>query len=115
MVAIGKKKWLKVWKFVGKCLPLQAAIVPNDLNYTNMRQLEMKQEDLTMQVDRKAFALELKTWRLRTGRTQREVAKDWGVSRWTILRAEGGKEIAWETAYKLYYLLSQALKEERGA
>lgn len=80
-----------------------------------MRQLEMRQEDLTMQVDRKAFALELKTWRLRTGRTQRDVAKEWGVSRWTILRAEGAKEIAWETAYKLYYLLSQALKEERGA
>lgn len=32
-----------------------------------------------------------------------------------LLRAEGAKEIAWETAYKLYYLLSQALKEERGA
>lgn len=80
-----------------------------------MRQLEMKQEGLTMQVDRKAFGLELKTWRLRTGRTQRDVAKEWGVSRWTIIRAEGAKEIAWETAYKLYYLLSQALKEERGA
>lgn len=80
-----------------------------------MRQLEMKVEGLTMQVDRKAFGLELKTWRLRTGRTQRDVAKEWGVSRWTILRAESAKEIAWETAYKLYYLLSQALKEERGA
>ena len=90
-------------------------MVPHDLKSNGMKTLEIRQKGLTMQVDRKAFAVELKTWRLRTGRTQRDVAREWGVSRWTILRAEAAKEIAWETAYKLYYQLSLALKVERGA
>lgn len=60
------------------------------------------------------FALALKTWRLRSGITQQEVAKRWGVSRYTIMRAENAKNVSWEMAYRLFAALADELKKEGG-
>lgn len=71
-----------------------------------------KLSPLSGDIDRDQFGLELKTWRLRQGKTQREVAALWGCSRYTIMRAEAGQNITWEMAYKLFSKLSAALRDE---
>lgn len=60
------------------------------------------------------FALALKTWRLRSRLTQAEVAERFGVSRYTIMRAENAKNVSWETAYRLFANLADELKNEGG-
>lgn len=72
----------------------------------------MKAKGLTMECDRQEFALALKTWRLRAYLTQSAVARRWGVSRFTIMRAEAGKSISWEMAYRLFNQLSHELENE---
>lgn len=74
--------------------------------------VEMKPNGLAMDVDKQEFALALKTWRLRQGLTQREVGQRWGCSRFTILRAEGAKNLTWEMAYRLFARLSDELRKE---
>ena len=72
----------------------------------------MKAKGLTMECDRQEFALALKTWRLRAALTQSAVARRWGVSRFTIMRAEAGRSITWEMAYRLFNQLSHELENE---
>lgn len=74
--------------------------------------VEMKRNGLTMETDREEFAMALKTWRLRSGRSQDEVAQAWNCSRYTILRAEKAKPISWTMAYRLFAHLARELKEE---
>lgn len=74
--------------------------------------VELKRKDLTIEIDRKEFALALKTWRLRQGKSQIDVAAAWGMSRYTIMRAEAGKDITWEMAYRLFSKLSDELRKE---
>lgn len=62
--------------------------------------------------DRQEFALELKTWRLRRALTQREVGKMFGVSRYTIMRAEAARDLTWEMAYRIFVKLSAELRKE---
>lgn len=69
---------------------------------------------LSVEIDRNEFALALKTWRIRQERTQQQVADEWGVSRFTIIRAEHGKPISWEMAYRLFARLADALKREKA-
>lgn len=76
--------------------------------------VEMKQQGLSMEVDKNEFALALKTWRLRQGLLQREVADRWGVSRFTIIKAENAKTVTWEMAYKLFAKLAAELRKEGG-
>ena len=73
----------------------------------------MKQKGLTMEADKNEFALALKTWRLRSGLTQSQVAERWGCSRFTIMRAENARTVTWEMAYRLFAKLSNELKEEQ--
>lgn len=73
---------------------------------------QMKQDGLSMQIDKESFAMELKKWRLRQNLTQKEVATRWGCSRFTIMRAERAKEITWEMAYKMFTKLSHELRNE---
>lgn len=75
--------------------------------------VEMKPEGLTMQIDIEAFALALKTYRLRNGLTQKQMGEKWGVSRYTIIRAESGKSISWQQAYRMFARLSKDLHEEK--
>lgn len=72
----------------------------------------MEPKGLAMDVNRQEFALALKTWRLRNGLTQRQVGERFGCSRYTIIRAESGRNVTWETAYRLFAKLSQELKKE---
>lgn len=72
----------------------------------------MKPVGLKMEVDKQDFALALKTWRLRHGYLQREVAQMFGVSRYTIMKAENAQDITWMMAYRLFAKLSKYLEEE---
>lgn len=74
--------------------------------------VEMKQNGLSMQADQNEFALALKTWRLRSGLTQKQVAKRFGCSRYTIMRAENAQQVTWEMAYRLFAKLSDELRKE---
>lgn len=74
--------------------------------------VEMKPNGIDMEVDQKEFALALKTWRLRQGLTQKQVAEKWGCSRFTIIRAENAKNVTWEMAYRLFAKLAGELKNE---
>ena len=74
--------------------------------------VEMKPKGLEMEVDKNEFALALKTWRLRSGLTQKQVADKWGCSRFTIMRAENAKNVTWEMAYRLFARLSDELRKE---
>lgn len=74
--------------------------------------VEMHQNGLGMEVDKEAFAMALKTWRLRQGLTQAQVGERWGCSRFTVLRAEGAKNLTWEMAYRLFAKLSEELRKE---
>lgn len=74
--------------------------------------VEMKQEGLSMEVDKTKFAMALRTWRIRRNLTQRQVGQQWGVSRYTIMRAEAAKPITWEMAYRLFAHLSEELEKE---
>lgn len=76
--------------------------------------VEMKQKGLEMDVDKTDFALALKTWRLRQNLTQREVGERWGVSRYTIMKAENAKAVTWEMAYRLFARLAEELKKEQA-
>ena len=69
---------------------------------------------LKIDINRQDFALELKTWRLRKGYTQSQVASKWGCSRFTIMRAEQAKNITWEMAYRLFMYLLNELKCENN-
>lgn len=74
--------------------------------------VEMKPNGLEMDVDKNEFALALKTWRLRSGLTQREAGQRFGVSRYTIMKAENAKNVTWEMAYRLFAKLAVELRKE---
>lgn len=75
-------------------------------------QVKMEQKGLTMEADREQVAMALKTWRLRQGLTQKQVADMWGMSRFTIMRVEKAKNISWMVAYRVFAKLSNELKKE---
>lgn len=99
-------KSLEVWQ--------RFAIFAPDLTNKHMEQIkvEMKPAGISMEVDKQEFALALKTWRLRSGLTQKQVGERWGCSRFTILRAEAAKNLTWEMAYRLFAKLSNELRKE---
>lgn len=74
---------------------------------------KLERKNLTMQVDKEDFAVALKTWRLRQNLTQQQVAERFGVSRWTIIRAEQADNISWPTAYRLFAKLAGELQSEK--
>lgn len=74
--------------------------------------VDAKPKGLEMEIDRQHFALALKTWRLRAGFTQRELAERWNTSRYTILRAERAHSIGWMSAYRLFAKLAKELEAE---
>ena len=78
----------------------------------NETKVTMRPNGLSMEIDKQEFALALKTWRLRQDLTQKQVGERWGCSRFTIMRAESGKDITWEMAYRLFAKLSQELQKE---
>ncbi len=67
-----------------------------------------------MPIDRDTMARELFEWRTRNGLLQREVAERFGVSRYTIMRAENCDYLAVPTAYLVMSKLTQELRKEGG-
>lgn len=75
-------------------------------------EVKMEQKGLEMDIDKTNFAMALKTWRLRQNLTQKQAGERFGVSRFTIIRAEKVKNLSWESAYKLFAKLADALRVE---
>lgn len=73
----------------------------------------MVRQGITMQTDREEFALALKTYRLRKGLTQKQLGERWGLSRYSILRAEKMKKCTWEVTYRLFARLAEELRREQ--
>lgn len=73
----------------------------------------MVRQGITMQTDREEFALALKTYRLRKGLTQKQLGERWGLSRYSILRAEKMKKCTWEVTYRLFARLAEELRHEQ--
>lgn len=65
-----------------------------------------------MTVDRAAFGLEIKKYRLRHQWTQKQLGERWGLSRYTIIRAEKAQNITWESAYKLAAKLASDMAKD---
>lgn len=84
----------------------------SNLKIMEESKVTMKPNGLEMDINKQEFALALKTWRLRQGLTQKRVGEMWGCSRWTIMKAESGKNITWEMAYKMFAKLSSELRKE---
>lgn len=103
-------------KKVCKCLEVseKSIIFAGELKKRNMEEVKvtMKPNGLSMEIDKQEFALALKTWRLRQGLTQEQVGTMWNCSRWTIMRAESGKNITWQMAYRMFAKLSHELRRE---
>lgn len=111
------------WSIVGACCKkvaksleviLKMRIFAAELKTMLMEETKvtMKPNGLEMDINKQEFALALKTWRLRQGFTQKRVGEMWGCSRWTIMRAEAGKDITWEMAYRMFAKLSHELRKE---
>lgn len=59
------------------------------------------------------LATELRKWRTRNNLLQREVAKMFGVSRWTIIRCEqDGNRVSPEMAYRVHAGIARELRKE---
>ena len=77
-----------------------------------MQEDYFRPDGLEMSTDREKFGLELKTYRLRQGLTQKQLGDKWGVSRYTIMRCETGKNLSWESAYKIFSRLAREIAHE---
>lgn len=71
------------------------------------------EKEVAVDIDRSAFALELKTWRLRQGLTQSEVGRRWNMTRFAIIKAEKAHPLSWESAYKIFAKLATELANEK--
>lgn len=65
-------------------------------------------------IEREKLGLELAKWRVRQGMTQRQLAEKWGMSRYSILRAENGKSVGWQFVYAISAKLAAELRKESG-
>lgn len=75
-------------------------------------EVKLERKGLEMDLDREAFAIELQTWRLRTGLTQVDAGKILGCSRYTIIDIEKAKPVSWRMAYKIFARFAQQLRKE---
>lgn len=74
------------------------------------------QQELLTEEQRQDLGAELIMWRLRVGRKQKDVARELGLSRWTISRIEhDAREVNIATAYKVYAFLVRELRKETQA
>lgn len=80
----------------------------------NTEKMEIKRNGNTLEIDREEVGLELAKWRIRQGLTQKQLAERWGMSRYTIIRAEKGKNVSWQFAYSIWAKLTQELRKEGG-
>ena len=65
--------------------------------------ITLKREGTDLITNREEFAVAVKTWRVRHGMTQRQLAAAAGLSRYTVMRVENAsRETNWITIYKLF-------------
>lgn len=74
--------------------------------------VKIERKGLEMDINREDFALQLQTWRLRTGRTQKEAGQLLGCSRYTIIDIEKAKPISWRMAYRVFAHFADQLRKE---
>lgn len=79
-------------------------------NYFNMEAIKRKGNKI--EIDRNDLAFELKLYRCKNGLSQEELAKSWGVSRWSIMRTEAAKEVSTGLSLLIYSRLSEELRKE---
>lgn len=77
-------------------------------------EVKLERKGLELDMDREAFAIQLKTWRIRSGLTQIEAGKLFGCSRYTIIDIEKAKPVSWRTAYKVFARFAEHLRKEAG-
>lgn len=65
-------------------------------------------------IEREKLGFELAKWRVRQGLSQRQLAERWGMSRYSILRAEHGKSVGWQFTYAISAKLAAELRKESG-
>lgn len=75
----------------------------------------MKQNGLKVESNKEDVAIAVKTFRLRKGWTQEQLARHWGCSRYTIIRIEKAKQLSWEMAYKTVVRLWEDLRKEKSS
>ena len=75
----------------------------------------MKRAGLTLTADRCDVSIAIKTYRLRQNLTQEQLAEQWGISRYTIMRLEAARPVSWEMTYKVWARLTDALTNEQRA
>lgn len=76
--------------------------------------MEIKRRGTELEIDRQEVGVELAKWRIRQGLTQQQLGEKWGMSRFSIIRAEKGKNVSWEFAYKIWSKLLQEMRKEAG-
>lgn len=104
-------KGLRLPSVAGKLFIFVAVIKQNSKSMKKIT-VNMERKGLTLQASREDMALSLKTYRLRRGQTQQQLAEEWGVSRFTIMKIEKGKPVSWEIAYRIFANLSEGLLNE---
>lgn len=75
----------------------------------------LKRAGLTLTADRADVSIAIKTYRLRQDLTQEQLAEQWGISRYTIMRLEAARPVSWEMTYRVWAKLSDALTNETRA
>lgn len=69
--------------------------------------IKLERQGTDLVTNQEEFAVALKTWRVRNGLTQAELAAKAGLSRYTIMRVEKASRLAdWKTLYKLFNLIA---------
>lgn len=86
----------------------------NIKQHQNTKKMEIKRNGTALEIDREEVGLELKKWRIRAGLTQQQLADQWNMSRYTVIRAEKGKNVSWEFAYRIWAKLAKELGKEGG-
>lgn len=85
-------------------------LIQNNMDAVTNLKVEFKPVGLSLETDKEHFALALKTWRLRHRLTQRQAGERCGVSRYSIMRAEAGKEPSWEVLYRIMCGMAEDLR-----
>lgn len=76
--------------------------------------MEIKRKGTELEIDRQEVGVELAKWRIRQGLTQQQLGEKWGMSRYSIIRAEKGKNVSWGFAYRIWSKLLQEMRKEAG-
>lgn len=74
--------------------------------------VEVKRKGTRLEIDREQLAIELQMYRYRVQKTQQELAQEWNVSRYSIMRIEKGEHVSIGMLFSVYANLTEALRKE---